>query len=465
MPRLPKRIHIIGISGRIVSGLALELKRRGCRITGSDSQVFPPSDVWLIKNGINFFSTYAARHVPKDADLVIVGPLITSGNVEWRSALRKKIPVIRWPHFINRYLMQKPGENLVVVGTNGKSTTSAMLAWICDQADPAHPVDRLIGGIGRNEVESVRWRGAKTRVIEGDEFLTGLDDPTPKFLHYQPTLGVVTNIRHDHCEFYPSAQEYNELFERFVRLIPLHGTLVLHADEPLAPKLTAECPGHTVQVGTIRKVDYRITALKEKRHSTEFMLNGVRFALPLFGKFNAKNAALAAAAAAQQGVSLQVSAAALGTFRGLHMRQEIHCDGAQFTLIEDEAFHPHALNELLGSLRRRYPKRRLVVVFQPRLTGGREDIFQRELPSALGVGDLILALPAWGWNTPDRPPFDNALLARQTRRRGVSWRACQNGEELCKSFARELREKDVVLLSLGFRREAIRDQLVRLATH
>ena len=463
MPKLPQRVHIIGICGRATAGLAAELRRRGCRVTGSDTHVFPPLDAWLESRGITFHRGHAARHVPKDADLVISGPLAKRDHIECRSARRKKIAVMAWPEFVGRHLCGGRGTNLVVTGTNGKSTTTAMLAWILDRCHADAPVDRLIGGLCRDGSDPVRWRGSRLRVLEGDEFPVALDDPTPKFMHYRPHIGVVTNVFHDHCEIFATRESYEDAFADFVSLIPRSGALVLDAKDALMPRLAALCRARVLTVGPGKDATHRMSGVHETRAGCRFKLNGVEFALVLPGEFNAMNAAMAAAAAEASGVPLDQAAAALRSFPGLRMRQEMHLDTKQLTVIEDEAFHPHALTALLSHLRRRYPGRRLVMVFQPRLTGGRDDPYQRDLPAALSIADVVLALPAWGWNVPGRRPFDDALLARATRRSGTRWLACRDQEKLAARFSRELAPGDVVVISLGFRREGLRDELLRSA--
>jgi UDP-N-acetylmuramate: L-alanyl-gamma-D-glutamyl-meso-diaminopimelate ligase len=463
MPELPKRVHIIGICGRATAGLAAELCHRGCRVTGSDIHVFPPLDAWLESRGITFHRGYAARQVPKDADLVISGPLAKRDHPECRSARRKKIPVLAWPDFVGRHLCGGRGENLVVTGTNGKSTTTAMLAWILDRCHADAPVDRLVGGLCRDGSSPVRWRGSRLRVLEGDEFPVALDDPTPKFMHYRPHIGVVTNVSHDHCEIFSTAESYENAFIDFASLIPRSGALVLHAGDTSTPRLQAACRGRVVTVGPAKNASHRVTGIRHTSAGVRFRLNGVAFALILSGKFNAMNAAMAATAAEIAGVPLESAAAALRSFPGLWMRQEVHSDHKRLTLIEDEAAHPESLTALLTHVRQRYPGRRLVLVFQPRLTGGRDDPYQRELPRALSIADVVLALPAWGWNVTGRTPFDDDLLARATRRLGARWLACRDQAKLAGRFGKELGHGDVVVVSLGFRREALRDDLLRRA--
>lgn len=463
MPKLPPRVHIIGICGRATAGLAAELRHRGCRVTGSDIHVFPPLDSWLEGGGITFHRGYAARHVLKDTDLVISGPLAKRDHIECRSARRKKIPVLAWPEFVGRYLCGGRGENLVVTGTNGKSTTTAMLAWILDRFHSDAPVDRLIGGLCRDGSAPMRWRGSRLRVLEGDEFPVALDDPTPKFMHYRPNIGVVTNVSHDHCEIFSTLESYEAAFTNFAALIPKKGTLVLGAGDAMTPRLQAACRGLVLIVGQARNSSHRVTAIQQTRNGVRFRLNGVRFDLLLSGDFNAMNAAMAATAADAAGVPLESAAAALRSFPGLRMRQDVHADTKEQVVIEDEAAHPQALTALLTNVRQRYPGRRLVLVFQPRLTGGRDDPYQRDLPRALSNADIVLALPAWGWNVPGRRPFDDVLLARATRRSGTHWFACRDQGKLADRFSKELRSGDVVVVSLGFRREALRDDLLHRA--
>lgn len=442
-----------------MAGVASELRRRGAIVTGSDCDVFPPMDSWLADRGIAFERRYAARNVTDATRLVIVGSLVTRENPEWRAARRRSIPVTSLAEFLGNTLL-RGGTNLVVVGTNGKTTSTAMLAWILDRQ--ANSVDYLIGGTTRQWEDTVRLRGSKRRVLEGDEYPVGQNDLTPKFLHYRPMIGVVTNVAHDHCEVFPSRSDYETLFDRFASTIPPRGTLVLTADDPMTPRLASACRGQVVTVGVGSRADRRVRGLRERRHDVRFEMDGVEFRIPVIGGFNAQNAALAATAAESVGISLADSARALADFRGVRYRQEIHRDTRELTIIEDEGAHPSAVETFLGLLRRRYAGRRILFAFQPRMTGGRDDCFQQDLPGALSVADVLFALPVSGWKLADRRPFSDRLLADQTRRLGVRFHRTATEESLWRTVHRELKPGDVLAFSLGFRREALRDRLAAL---
>ena len=199
-----RKIHFTGACGRAMGPLALELKRRGWDVTASDRTRYAPMDKVLAEGGLEIVPRFAASNVPEDAELVVVGSQIKRTNAEWAAARRRGIPVMNMARFVGGELAAR-SLRLVVAGTKGKTTTTAMLAWILQHA--GRRPDYLIGGLCPHFPMPFRCRGGRHMVLEGDEYPSSREDATPKFRHYRPPVLVVTNNEHDHPEVYPSGNE------------------------------------------------------------------------------------------------------------------------------------------------------------------------------------------------------------------------------------------------------------------
>lgn len=444
----PRRIHFIGIGGRAMGAVAIALARIGHRITGSDENMYEPMSGCLRRAGIAVAAGYSASNVPADADLVVVGKRVTEENRELAAVLDRRMARLSFPELLERFFLRR-SRNAVVAGGVGKTTTSAMLAFILEHG--GRRPDYLVGGIARDFPDPARFDGGAIAVLEGDEYASCFDDPTAKFLHYAPELVAVTNILPDHPDLYPDVAHLHDAFRALVRLIPAHGCLVLPGDDAVAHVLRDEAACGIVTTG-FGAVDRPITELCLAANGSSFFLEGARFHLGLYGRMNVRNAAMAAIAAQHFGVTAVESARALAEFRGLADRQEaVDIGGA--TLVKDKASHPESMRELGLALRQRYPGRRLISVLQPRATGGRRWIYQRDLPAALAGFDKIILTKAYEHAPPvntawGADPFCVETLATALRGLGVAVVNVATLAELPEAIRAEIRDGDVVLVSL-----------------
>jgi UDP-N-acetylmuramate: L-alanyl-gamma-D-glutamyl-meso-diaminopimelate ligase len=222
-----QHIHLLAIGGSAMAPLAGMLRESGFRVTGSDSGVYPPASTLLESLGISFFSAYDAAHLTPAPDLVVVGNIIARGNPELEEVLERKIPYCSMPQIIEDVFL--PGRySIVVAGTHGKTTTTAMLAWIFHVAGKRP--DFLVGGIAENFGRSYGLGGGEEFILEGDEYETAFFDRGPKFFHYHPDTLVLTSVEYDHADIYADFSAYELAFHRVVNLVPRRGQLIHWGD-------------------------------------------------------------------------------------------------------------------------------------------------------------------------------------------------------------------------------------------
>ncbi|PTY04189.1 UDP-N-acetylmuramate:L-alanyl-gamma-D-glutamyl-meso-diaminopimelate ligase [Verrucomicrobia bacterium LW23] len=379
--------HFMGICGTAMGAVAAMLHDSGHTVTGSDENVYPPMSTFLESKGIRIMAGYSPGNLPKDENAVlVVGNTIKRGNVELEAALDARrfctcLPEVLKHHFL-RYT-----HNLVVTGTHGKTTTTSLLAWIFQHAgkEPSW----LIGGIPYNLDQGCKRQGGRHWILEGDEYDTAFFDKRSKFVHYLPELLIINNIEFDHADIFEDLTAIQKSFRNVVRIVPRNGTILVNADDPNAIAVTTDSPAPVLEVGFSPNAAIRIENLREGDESQTFTLLGTEFRLPMSGAFNARNAAMAIAAAHFYQLPLPVIAEALAQFKGVKRRQEVRGEKNGVTVIDDFGHHPTALRETIRGLRSKYPRRRLWAVFEPRSNTTRRAVFQSTLPEALSHADGV----------------------------------------------------------------------------
>src|SRR6267154_657002 len=330
----PAHFHFLGICGTAMGSVAAALCERGFTVTGSDENVYPPMSTFLEQRNIALCSGYRAENIPAKANVVVIGNAIKRGNPEAEAVLNRKLFYLSLPEVLKNYFL-RGRHNLVVTGTHGKTTTTALLTWIMDFAKRAPSY--MIGGIPHNFGQGARFNNSKCFVIEGDEYDTAFFDKRSKFIHYLPELLVINNV----------------------------------------------------EVGFSRNCAQRIRDVSYSARKSRFVLRDDEFEIPMIGEFNVRNAAMAISAAKFYGVSAETIRAALPKFEGVARRQEIRGEVRGVKVIDDFGHHPTAIAQTLTALRRRYPKHRLWAIFEPRSNTTRRAVFQHELPKALKIADGV----------------------------------------------------------------------------
>ncbi|MGI8956570.1 MAG: UDP-N-acetylmuramate:L-alanyl-gamma-D-glutamyl-meso-diaminopimelate ligase [Chthoniobacterales bacterium] len=386
MNRLPRHIHFLGICGTAMGGVAAALRDRGCTVTGSDENVYPPMSDFLRTKGITLTEPYRAENIPSDAEVVVIGNALKRGNPEVEAVLNRKLYYLSLPEVLKEFFL-RGRHNLVVTGTHGKTTTTALLAWMLTvgELEPGY----VIGGLPRNLCQGALFNHAKHFVIEGDEYDTAFFDKRSKFIHYLPELLVINNLEFDHADIFPDLAAVKLSFRRLVNIVPQNGMILLNGDDPNCVEVTRDCLAPLVEVGFSENCAERIRDVSYSPGGSRFSLGEATFDSPLIGEFNVRNAAMAAVAARFYGLTPEVIQTALTSFEGIARRQEVRGTVRGVTVVDDFGHHPTAIRETLGALRQRYPGQRLWAIFEPRSNTTRRAVFQQQLPEALQLADGV----------------------------------------------------------------------------
>ena len=446
------RVHLIGICGAAMATLAAMLKRDGCEVRGSDEHTYPPMSEFLHREGIATLDGYRAEHITDELDHVVVGNAVSRGNPEVEAVLERRIRYSSLPETIrDRFLWR--AQPLVVAGTHGKTTTASMAAWALVEAglDPSF----MIGGIPRNFGAGCRLGAGAPFVIEGDEYDSAFFDKTAKFLKYLPVVAVVNNLEFDHADIYRDLDELRVAFERFVRLVPGNGRLILGADDPAAGRLGMNAPCPVETFGFNEGADWRATGLDTSAKQTSFDLvrRGTvvtRVELPLLGAFNVRNALATIAAVSAIGVDAGVTAAALARFAGVRRRLEVRGVVRGVTVYDDFAHHPSAVRETLAGVRAASPSGRIWALFEPRSATACRRVFQRPFAEALGQADEVIVGAVFRASICDDERLSEAQLVVDLVAGGTRARHLADVSETVSVVAAEARPGDhVVVMSNG----------------
>jgi len=381
-----QRFHFVGICGTAMGSVEAAMAERGFIVTGSDENVYPPMSTFLERRGIVLSAGYRAENIPAKTDVVVIGNAMKRGNPEVEAVLNRKMFYLSLPEVLKNHFL-RGRHNLVVTGTHGKTTTTALLAWIMTSAGPRPSY--MIGGIPRNLGQGAQFNDSKFFVIEGDEYDTAFFDKRSKFIHYLPELVIVNNIEFDHADFFHDLDEIKRSFRHLLRIVPQNGMVLLNGDDGNCREVADECLTQIVEVGFGINCAAQIRDITCSANGSRFILADDVFEIPLNGEFNVRNAAMAISAAKFYGTPVDTIRQALTTFEGIARRQEIRGEARGVKVIDDFGHHPTAIAQTLTALRYRYPHHRLWAIFEPRSNTTRRAVFQHDLPNALKLADGV----------------------------------------------------------------------------
>jgi UDP-N-acetylmuramate: L-alanyl-gamma-D-glutamyl-meso-diaminopimelate ligase len=391
------RIYFMGVCGTAMGNAALLMRECGHEVLGADTGVYPPMSTMLADAGVEIMEGYSPERLEKLApDLVVVGNANTRGHVEIEWLLNeRKLPYTSVAELLSRFILSKR-RNIVVAGTHGKTTTTAMTAFLLRSAglNPGW----LVGGVPRDLPTGSALGSLDTPfVIEGDEYDTAFFDKRSKFIHYQPKILVINNIEMDHADIFHDLPDYIRTFRHVTRIVPGNGWILLNGDDANARNLLPTPWTRVLTVGEAKDCDLRIDAFADGPDGARFDLvwrgKSHPVSLSINGLFNVRNAAMAILAAAlgtsQDLDSLPLTAfgQAIATFQGVHRRQEVRIDTPELVAIEDFGHHPTAIAGTIDALRARYPGRRIAAAFEPRSNTAATNLFQKEFTNALAHAD------------------------------------------------------------------------------
>jgi len=400
-------IHVLGICGTFMGGLAALARETGHRVTGCDAAVYPPMSDQLRDLGIELIEGYGADQMALKPDVFVVGNVVKRGMPLMEAVLDAGARYTSGPQWLAEQVLH--GRHvLAVAGTHGKTTTTAMLAWILEQAAPAgRKPGFLVGGVPLNFGVSARLGDAGAPfVIEADEYDTALFDKRSKFVHYRPRTAVLNNLEHDHADIFPDLAAIETQFHHLVRAMPSQGRVVVNArDEALARVLARGCWSEVQRFGTRREEPGGLCARGEPG-SFDVLRGSLKLghvAWDLLGEHNQMNALAAIGAAEHVGVAPAEACKALASFRNVKRRLELLGEAGGVKVYDDFAHHPTAMRTTIDGLRRKVGlSARILAVFEPRSNTMKLGTMKAQLPWSLEEADLAFGLQGdYGWSVRD----------------------------------------------------------------
>src|SRR5436305_10846785 len=399
---------------------------------------------FLEGKGISLKGGYRADNIPAEADIVVIGNAMTRGNPEVEAVLNRKLFYLSLPEVLKNYFL-RGRHNLVVTGTHGKTTTTALLAWIMEEAgrSPSY----VIGGIPKNFGEGARLSDSKYFVIEGDEYDTAFFDKRSKFVHYLPELVIVNNVEFEHADIFNNLDEIKLSFRRLLNIVPQNGMVVVNGDDANSVEVAKDCLAQIVEVGFSKNCAHRMRDVAYSSGGSRFKLGDDVFEIPLVGGFNVHNAAMAATAARFYDVPTTKISSAFNSFSGIARRQELRGEAGGVKVIDDFGHHPTAIAQTLQALRHRFRGQRLWAVFEPRSNTTRRAVFQQQLPDALKEADgVFIAQVARLEQIPEDQRLKPERVVASLAKAGRPAFYEQNAEAIVNRIVPMLRPKDVVVV-------------------
>jgi UDP-N-acetylmuramate: L-alanyl-gamma-D-glutamyl-meso-diaminopimelate ligase len=459
-------IHFIAVCGVGMASLAGLLKARGYRITGSDQNIYPPMSTYLERIGINVLPGYRVEHVAPGPDMVVIGNAISRDNPEAEAVLAQSIPYISFADALGRFLIGSR-TSLVVTGTHGKTTTTALAAWVLSSAglDPGF----FVGGVPINFGSGWRTGAGSHVVVEGDEYDTAFFDKGPKFLHYRPQHVILTSVEFDHADIYRDLDHLKSAFARLVDIIPADGSLVVCGDYAAGIEIAAAARCRRITYGNIGHGDWTAANAEfhEGRSFFEPCYRGKsegRIEAGVIGMHNVKNALAVYVLARTLGIERARLLEGFASFAGVKRRQEVKGERRGVLVIDDFAHHPTAVRETIEAVRAAYGGRRLWAIFEPRSNTSKRKIFEHEFSSALALADRVVIA---GIHQPEkvlegeRLSVDNVVREINRRMGEERARSIEKASEIATHFACNAAAGDVVLVMSNGGFDGVHDKILQ----
>ena len=394
-------IHILGICGTFMGGLALIARQLDYQVTGSDQHVYPPMSTQLEEQGIQLLAGYRAENLDSNPDLVIIGNALSRGNPEVEAVLSKGFHYISGPQWLAEHVLQKKWV-LAVAGTHGKTTTTSMLSWILDYQ--GFKPGFLIGGIPLNFGISARLGDAEFFVIEADEYDSAFFDKRSKFVHYRPKTAILNNLEYDHADIFPDLDAIKKQFHYFIRTVPENGLIISpEIDDNISDVLSMGCWSKIQHTSIHGQAEWNAELIKNDGSQFNIQLNKnyqgtVNWSLT--GQHNVYNALSAIVAAHDVGISPMDAIEALNYFKNVKRRMEVFAIVNGITIYDDFAHHPTAIQTTLDGLRKQIGTERIIAVIEPRSNTMRLGVHTETLAKSMSLADLAIIYqpPELGWD-------------------------------------------------------------------
>ncbi len=448
-PKKIRRIHLLGVCGTGMGSFAGMLAAQGFEVSGSDENVYPPMSDMLKAWGIRAMMGYKPENLDvAKPDLVIVGNVIRRVNPEATAVRERGLPHMSFPAALGELCIGSR-HSVVVAGTHGKTTTTAMMGHLLASAgrDPSF----LVGGVTLDYQSNFRIGNGNHFVVEGDEYDTAYFDKGPKFLHYRPRSLIFTSMEMDHADIYRDLAHYRSSFEKLAALIPADGFVAVSNAYPGAVEVARTSKGRVETYGPGDALWQAAEITHADGAATFELVKGGKglgkMVLTIGGPHNVENALGAIATASALGLSLEEIARGLKSFRGVKRRQEIRGEPRGILVVDDFAHHPTAVRETIAAVRARFPGRPLWALFEPRSNTARSNLHQRDYASAFhGASRALVCAPAPTDRVKEGERLDVNKLVGDMERAGTPARALANADEIVEVVRAEAKPGDLLLV-------------------
>ncbi len=468
LARVPARVHhvhLIGVAGTAMAALAGMLAERGYRVSGSDNQFYEPTASLLAKLNVEGRTGFSAANLSPAPDLAIVGNVIVRDNPEAQALLASQIPYLSMPEALWHFFLRER-RVLMVAGTHGKTTSTAMMAQIL--AAGGHDPSMLVGGVAKNFGSNYRLGAGGDFVIEGDEYDTAFFDKGPKFLHYRAHGAIITAVEFDHADIYRDLDHVKSSFRALVESMDASHVLAVCADFPHALEVSKGARARVSTFG-LRAGDWRAAAIRIGADGAHFTVErrGLRLApeifLPIGGRMNIANALGVFVLLRECGFEAEEIARGIASFTGVVRRQEIVGEAAGVIVVDDFAHHPTAIGVTLEAIAERFAGRRILAAFEPRSNTARRNVFQDSFAAAFDRAARVYLGPVYfKANDPipvaERLATDTLVAAISTR--GPQAFACLSNDEILERMLADTRAGDVALFMSNGPFDGLKDRFL-----
>lgn len=383
-------IHILGICGTFMGGLALLARELGHTVSGSDANVYPPMSTQLEEQGITLMQGYKPEYLTDDIDIVVIGNALSRGNPAVEAVLERGLRYTSGAQWLLDFVLQDRWV-LAVAGTHGKTSTASLLAWLLE--DNKMSPGFLIGGIPENFGVSARLGETPFFVVEADEYDTAFFDKRSKFVHYHPRTVILNNLEYDHADIFPNIKAIQTQFHHLLRTVPANGLVISHADDTYLDE--------TIEKGCWTDIEYfsgkqsqgwQVEPIVDDGSEFDVLLNSEKIATAkwsMLGQHNMDNALAAIAAARHVGVPAELSVESLSSFKGIKRRMEIRGVVKGITVYDDFAHHPTAIKLTLDGLRKNVGDKKIIAILEPRSNTMKMGVHKETLANSLALADEV----------------------------------------------------------------------------
>jgi UDP-N-acetylmuramate: L-alanyl-gamma-D-glutamyl-meso-diaminopimelate ligase len=465
VPAAAKRVHLIGVGGTAMAALAGMLSDRGLIVTGSDNQLYEPTASLLRNSRVNVITGFAPANLSPPPDLAVVGNVIPRNNPEAVALLASPIPYLSMPEALWHFFL-KDRRVLMVAGTHGKTTSTAMMAHVLNAAgrDPS----MLVGGVANDFGSNYRIGAGLDFVIEGDEYDTAFFDKGPKFLHYHANGAIITAVEFDHADIYRDLDHVKGSFRALVDQLDSSRVLAVCADFPHAVEVSANARAQRLSYG-LREGEFRATGITIGADGARFSITrgGKRIVesihLPMGGRMNVANALGVYVLLSAFGVSDREISDGFKSFTGVVRRQQVIGEANGVTVVDDFAHHPTAIGVTLEAIAERFPGRRILAAFEPRSNTARRNVFQDAFAAAFDRATRVYLGPVY-FKENDPIPVDQRLatetLANAISARGPVAQACDSNDQILARMLSDAHPGDVALFMSNGPFDGLKDRFL-----